>query len=265
MGGGCSQTNVVGRWVPVGVGILVRVRGAGEEFGDGVGGVGVEDEGFVGQAGAAAEEQAEAGLFQGFGDVADEGVGALDGDGEDGAGEVVAVGDECGLGAFSAGAFAGVDALFAWVAAAHGVVVAVGGAGLVDADGEGEVAVAGCGGSTGCLQVGVGGEGVFAGAALGCGEHADELGAGGEGAGVAVVEDAAFTGGLERACQAQDEPGHGWCAGVRAAVASVAQAAARSSKDVWWVPRVVRGLAVVLVCPWAMRWRVPSRRLMVAA
>lgn len=111
--------------------------------------------------------------------------------------------------------------------------------------------------------MGVGVEGVFAGAALGGGEHADELRAGGEGAGVAVVEDAAFAGGLEQAGQAQDEPAHGWP--TRVVVAAVAQAAARSSKEMWWVPRGLMGLLVVLVWPWAMRWRVPSRRLTVVA
>lgn len=109
----------------------------------------VEDEGFVGQAGAAAEEQSEAGALECFGDVVGERGGSLDGDGEDGTGEVVALGHQGGLGLAAAFSVAGEDAFFAGVAAADGVVVAVEGAGLVDADGDGEVAVAGGGGVTG--------------------------------------------------------------------------------------------------------------------
>ncbi|KYK14916.1 hypothetical protein AUW26_00085 [Streptomyces sp. CC71] len=121
---------------------------------DGIGAVRVEDEGFVGQAGAAAEEQSEAGPLQGFGDVADEGGGSGDGDSEDGAGEVIAMGDEGGGGEFSPRAVAGMKALFPGAAAADGVEVAVGGAGLVDADGEGQVAVARCDGAPGALRWG---------------------------------------------------------------------------------------------------------------
>lgn len=141
-----------------------------------------------------------------------------------------------------------------WVAAADGLVVLVGGAGVVDADGEGQVAVAGPAG-----QVLVGVQGVFAVAALGCGDQTDQAGAGGVQGGVAVVrEGGVLAPGLPQTGQAQQQAAHAvsWVWGK----ATLVTAVVRSSKDLWWVPSAVMGVSKAPAWPWARRRRVPMRR-----
>lgn len=172
--------------------------GVGEEFGDRVGDEAGQDEWFVGDAGAAAEEGGPGGGFEGVGDAGDERVGALDGDGEHGVGEVVAPGLEGGLFGGAVAAVGGVEELaVSSSGASDGLVVGVVGTGAVDADGERQIVVAGVSG-----QVGVGVEGLVAWSALGGGEHADEGGAGGVGGGVAVLERGVVAVGLQGAGQA---------------------------------------------------------------
>lgn len=201
------------------------------EFTDGVGVGAAKDEGFVGDAGAPAQVGAEGGLFEPLDEVVQERVGALDGEGEDGVGEVDTPADEGGLGLGAVAAVAGAQALFVGAAAAGCVEVGVALAGPVDADGELQVRV------RDLVGVGVGGEGFFSRASVGGGEQADEGGAGGEGEGVAVVEGGVFPEGHQRGGQAQQDAVHA-AARVREGWAAVwVRAPVRSSKPVCTVPR----------------------------
>jgi hypothetical protein len=177
------------------------------------------------------------GVAEVAGDGLQEGGGAGDGDGEDGVGEVAAVGDEGGLRLRALGAATGAQLLVARVAAADGVEVGVESAGPVDADEESQVLVAGL-----ARQLGEGVEGVLGCASGAVGEHADQGGAGGVGGGVAVVEGGAGAEGGQGACEAQQQSAHAASAGVwpvASAAAWVRAPAMRASKLSCRVPRWV--------------------------
>jgi hypothetical protein len=196
------------------------------------------------------------GVFEMFGDAFDERGRAGDGDGEDGVGEVVAVGDESGFGGWAAGAAAGAQLLLPGVAATDGVEVGVRGAGPVDAHGEGQVLVAGC---VGQVIEGLEGLGAFASGAGG--EHAGQGGAGGVRGGVAVVEGGAGAVGGQRAGQAEQQATH---AAAGASVAASWRAVSmRVSKPSWRWPRCSASSHWAVAYPWPMRWRVPISRVRV--